>query len=225
MGVQWTFEDFFVFFGNQAFSPEHAKRYFPHLEFRSVHQVHGDRVVESLSGELLSADAHYSRDSMLALQIKTADCLPVFIFDIKQKTIMAIHAGWRGVVSQIVAKSLDALRVRGGNPADFHVIIGPHIRRQSFEVDEPVWIQLMDSIPVDFNHQISQYYEGLPNGKYKVSLEEIVFSQIRAMKVPETQIDSLKIDTFSDPTWHSFRRDREQSGRNLSFVVRLTPSR
>jgi copper oxidase (laccase) domain-containing protein len=34
-------------------------------------------------------------------------------------------------------------------------------------------------------------------------------------------IDSLPIDTLTDPAWHSFRRDKEQSGRNISFVARI----
>lgn len=220
LGIQWRFEDYLVLFGDQRGKPELFSQQFPHFEERKIKQVHGDTVVEA-STQIVEADAHFTRDPFLALQIKTADCLPIFAVDPVQKNIVGIHAGWRGVASQITLKSLHKLVSLGGQPENFRVVIGPHIRKQSFEVDEPVWAQLMDSIPATFNHEFKKFYEPLPNEKFKIDLEGIVRTQIKELKVPEKNIDSVEIDTLSNQAWHSFRRDKEQSGRNVSFIARF----
>jgi copper oxidase (laccase) domain-containing protein len=79
----------------------------------------------------------------------------------------------------------------------------------------------MDSVPVNFNHEFKKFYESIPNNKFKVDLEGIVRSQIKELKVPEENIDSVDIDTVTNHSWHSFRRDKEKSGRNISFVARF----
>lgn len=220
MGIQCLFQDYLVFFGHQQAVPDSLSKTFPHFENRNIKQTHSDTVVEATT-ELVEADAHYSKDPFLALQIKTADCLPVFAIDPVTKHIAGIHAGWRGVASQITSKAINQLLKMGSLPHNIQVLIGPHIRKQSFEVHEPVWVELMDSVPVDYHHQFKQFYESLPEQKYRVDLEGIVRTQIRDLKVPEKNIHSVEIDTFSDQQWHSFRRDREQSGRNISFVARF----
>lgn len=219
-GVQCLLEDYIVFFGHQKGSSENLKRAFPHLEPKSVKQVHGDKVVKA-SDESVEADALYTDESHQSLIIKTADCLPIFVVDPKHKTIVGIHAGWRGVASQIATKALTPLLERGGQPKDFQVVIGPHIRLPSFEVHEPVWVQLMDSVPITFNHELKSFYETLPETKYRVNLEKIVRAQLQDFKVPNERIHSIEIDTVADREWHSFRRDAQNSGRNLSFIARF----
>lgn len=220
MGMQWQFEDYLVFFGDRNGSKERLVNQFAHLEWRNINQVHGDGVVDS-SGQPCEADAHYTKDPYLALQIKTADCLPIFAVDPVQKAVVGIHAGWRGVANQITMKALDQLRKLGGEANNFRLVIGPHIRRQSFEVDEPVWVQLMDAVPVSYNHQIKYFYDNLPGQKYRVDLEAIVRAQAQDLNVPTNHIDTIKFDTLVDSRWHSYRRDRETSGRNISFVTRF----
>ena len=220
LGLQWLFEDYVVIFGDQGFQSEQFSKFFPHFELRSIKQVHGDQVVET-TPNLTEADAHYSTDPFLALQIKTADCLPIFICDPVKKNILAIHAGWRGVANQITMKAIQRMVNLGGEPRNFRVVIGPHIRRESFEVHEPVWVELMDSVPVNFNHHFKKFYEPQKEQKYKVDLEGIVRAQMSDLGIIETQVHVFETDTVTNRAWHSYRRDREKSGRNLSFIARF----
>ena len=43
-----------------------------------------------------------TQDTNISLAILTADCCPIFIFDIDSKFIACLHAGWRGVYKNIV---------------------------------------------------------------------------------------------------------------------------
>jgi YfiH family protein len=219
LGRIWHWNQYRVLFGNQNLTEKILLEHFPQVELLKVKQIHSAKVVLA-SHEIIEADAHFSASSQVALQIKTADCMPVFALDSKTHIIMAIHSGWRGVVGKIVELAIDEMIKRGSKPRDVQVIIGPHIRKQSFEVDQPVWVELMDAIPVELHHEASRYYEKIPGEKYKVDLEGIIKTQLRNKGVAEQQIESLLADTLTDLTWHSYRRDKEKSGRNISFILR-----
>jgi YfiH family protein len=212
--------DYLVLFGNRNSSMDRLKFFYPNVEFFEIQQVHGVDIVVA-SNEQTEADGHYSQNSLEGLTIKTADCLPIFIVDSMRKNILGVHAGWRGVALQITSKAVAQLISLGGNSKDLHVLIGPHIGKQSFEVDEPVWVKLMDSIPLEVNRELRNFYELLPNNKYLVDLEEIVRAQLLALNVQLPQIESVNIDTVTNSSWNSHRRDSHQAGRNYSFITRL----
>lgn len=218
-GALWSYESYKVFFGNKLSDTTKLSEAYPDLEFKNIKQVHGNRIVLA-STFLVEADGHYTSNSNFALLIKTADCIPLFIVDPLTKNIMAVHAGWRGIANHIVEQAIKELIKLGGKAPDFKVVIGPHIRRQSFEVEQPVWIEIMDSLPIKFHHESSTFYDVYPNGKYKVDLEAILKAQLLFHNIKPDNIFSLNMDTLSDSQWHSYRREKENSGRNLSFIYR-----
>jgi YfiH family protein len=225
IGMLWKFENYKIIFGNRNLTEVEFKECFPHVELLKIKQTHSSKVVLA-SKEIREADAQYSASSNVALQIKTADCIPLFIFDPRNKIIMAVHAGWRGVVGKIAEKAVQEMLAMGSKPIDLRVLIGPHIQMQSFEVDQPVWVELMDSIPVEFHHEVNRFFEKVNRineygqEKYKVDLEGIVRTQLRKMGVSEENMDSLPKDTLTETLWHSHRRDKENAGRNISFILR-----
>ncbi len=220
LGRQVRFGDFLVFFGNKNATPTSLNTYFPHFEFRGIRQTHSDIVIES-TDQTTEADAHFSSEALVALQIKTADCLPIFAFEPTNKKIIAIHAGWRGVESQITIKALLKMRSLGAVVENLRWIIGPHIQKSSFEVDENVWAKIMESIPSGSFHQLQDFYIELPYKKYLIDLCSIVRAQVFSENTPIEHIESLSIDTLTNLSWHSYRREKENSGRNISFIVRL----
>ncbi len=225
LGVLWQWDCYKIVFGNRHLTEAEFSITFPEITVSKIKQIHSSKVVLA-STELVEADAHFTTRAQVALQIKTADCMPIFIVAPETHTVMAIHSGWRGVVGKIVEKAMNALVQQEAKISSLIVVMGPHIHKQSFEVDQPVWVELMDAIPVDFHHMSSQYYEKIvieapvETEKYKVNLEGIVRAQFMAMGLHNEQIQSFSKDTMTDPLWHSHRRDREQSGRNISFVMR-----
>lgn len=103
-------------------------------------QVHGNRValVSSCSEGLYfqGADALVTREPGITLQVRTADCGPVFIVDPEHQAIGLVHSGRRGTEGNIVGVTLDKMKeVFGSRPENLIVQLGPCIRPPHYEVD------------------------------------------------------------------------------------------
>lgn len=118
-------------------------------------QVHGDQIAlvrrqQAGSGacDLLSvisgADALVTDEPGLPLCTLHADCVPIFILDPVRKVIGLAHAGWKGTILKIGAKTLQYMqRVFKTKPEDCMVGIGPSIGPCCYEVDFPVLQQIV----------------------------------------------------------------------------------
>jgi polyphenol oxidase len=84
-------------------------------------------------------DALFTRDPGLLLVVQTADCIPILLADPKRRAIAAIHAGWRGTLSRIAAKTLGRMHMEfGTRPEDVIAALGPGIGRCCYEVGSEV---------------------------------------------------------------------------------------
>lgn len=87
-------------------------------------------------GECPDTDAVITNVKGLCVAVKTADCIPVLLYDERQQLVAAIHAGWRGTVGRIVERTIHEMQSRG---EDLHAVIGPGISLDSFEVGDEVY--------------------------------------------------------------------------------------
>lgn len=216
LGFSYQANEVLVFFGKKTADLEKIKSKYPQIDFARVKQTHSDKIIEA-SHELTEADSHWTSKARTGLLIATADCLPVMIHNKKTNAIAAVHAGWRGVENQITLKTLKKIASEKTELSDIHIWIGPHILQKSFEVDQTVLDLLLKS---NLNTDTSTCYY-FRNDKYFINLIEIVKSQISSVfgKLPTIYV--LEKDTKSENSLHSFRRDKAESGRNLSFICRL----
>ena len=75
----------------------------------------------------------------VALVVFTADCTPILLHDPVTGAVGAVHAGWRGTASGIVAKAVDTMvSAFGCKPSDICAAIGPNIGACCFETDNDV---------------------------------------------------------------------------------------
>lgn len=71
--------------------------------------------------------------------VRTADCVPVLLYDPQRRVVAAIHAGWRGTVQHIVQKTIQRLKHDyGSNADDLWAMVGPSISPEAFEVGPEV---------------------------------------------------------------------------------------
>lgn len=204
LGFIQEIDQHLIFFGKNAADLDKISQVYPDITFRTIHQTHSDVCVLS-SSTSQNADAHYTREPNIGLIVKTADCLPILTYDKSRNLILAIHAGWRGIENQITAKSLQQ--------CDFtpsRIFIGPHILQNSFEVDLDVKEKLL-KVFAQPNDQIFRH----DHHKFCINLSAILENQLPIK--PET----LSLDTVTDLRFNSYRRDRANAGRNLSFIARL----
>ena len=104
-------------------------------QFLTLNQVHGNDIFiikpfgdYYSSSEALDYDAIVTSRTNLAVCIKTADCVPVFIVDRIKKIIAVVHAGWKGTALEISAKVVRLLQEKyGSSPLDILTAIGPSI--------------------------------------------------------------------------------------------------
>jgi YfiH family protein len=190
------------------------KTKYPHLLFKRVRQTHGKRVVHTSLHSIdfaQEADAHYTSEKNLGLCISTADCIPALIYHENPRWIAAIHAGWRGVENQILKATVQQLLRLNCRPEDMKILVGAHIQKQSFEVEADVKDKLIKISKPEFADQISDQ-------KYLVDLHRIFEFQMKSLGINLNNVTWEKIDTVTSPEHHSFRRDKENSGRMLSFI-------
>ena len=178
----------------------------------TVHQVHGLAVLEAIGagqGVLGEADAVFTRAQGLVVGVKTADCLPILIEDRKTGQVAAVHAGWRGVIGEIVLRAIERM---GVEPAGLHVALGPAIQACCFEVD--------GDLPAKFAAAFGDGVVRPQPGKSRVHLDLswAVSESLSRAGVPSSHVDVLPHCTRCDPRFFSYRRDEGRTGRQLSVI-------
>ncbi len=150
----------------------------------------GDALVENIPGRLVG--------------VKTADCLPILLADARLRAVAAVHAGWRGTVNGIARRAVEAMGQQfGTRPQDIHAAIGPGILECCFEVGPEVAAQ----------------FGVAAAGPVKIDLVAPNRAQLTDAGVPANQIYAAHRCTMCGvEEFHSYRRDREQSGRMLSVI-------
>lgn len=110
----------------------------PLLQMKQIHSAIVHRV-EAPGSNPLAGDGLITNTPGLLLAVKTADCVPVLVADIRRQAVGAFHAGWRGTVARIVEKGIGEMRRHfGSDPGDLKAAIGPCIRQCCYSVGEEV---------------------------------------------------------------------------------------
>ena len=93
-------------FGTRSWKLADFRRAAPWNLFKLIimDQVHSDivHIVSTVPARKLRGDGLITSLPGVFLTIKTADCLPVFMVDEKQRVVGAVHCGWRGTQQRIL---------------------------------------------------------------------------------------------------------------------------
>ena len=86
-----------------------------------------------------TADAMITQAVNVPLMTLAADCLPMLMYDPRQRAVAAVHAGWRSTVKDIAGETVRAMQAEfGTDPADLLVFLGPAIAVCCLEVGPEV---------------------------------------------------------------------------------------
>jgi len=156
---------------------------------------------------LLDTDAVITALPGICIAVKTADCVPVLLYDPERKVIAAIHAGWRGTAQNIINKTIQKMAEEfGSNPADLIAGIGPSISPEVYEVGEDVYSR--------FDPAFCRETDPVIKEKKLLNLWEANRQQLLRAGVPSGQIELARICTLSDQErFFSARRDGAKTGR------------
>lgn len=109
-----------------------------------AHQIHTDRIAlitdpNTTRDQLEGIDAMITRLPNCAIGARTADCVPILLYDPEQRAVAAIHSGWRGTVLLISQQTIKRMQSEfGTRPEYLRAIIGPSIGVDAFQVGEEV---------------------------------------------------------------------------------------
>lgn len=166
-------------------------------------QVHSNKVASINS--IKSADAVVNSQTDIAIAIRTADCVPVLLYEKVKKLTAVIHAGWRGAMLGVVENTIKSIANYGGNAENIVAAIGPAIDQNSYEVREG-FLKFFDK----------KFFKTIGD-KYFFNLVGAVEDAL--LKSGVKVIDkSAFIDTYSTEDYLSYRRQKTFD-RNISYIV------
>ena len=150
-----------------------------------------------------------SRDGVAAT-VFVADCVPVLIA--AGQNVAAVHAGWRGLASGVLASAVRELRRAGAtDPARAEAWIGPAIGPCCYEVGEDV-ASRVESVTG------SEVVIRRPGQRPHLDLPLAASIQLAALGVGRTSSSGCCVRC--DANWWSYRRDGSRAGRNHAFIWR-----
>jgi len=195
---------------------------FPAERLILTHQVHGDDLhILTEKGfpapeTVPECDGFITDRPGLVLCIKTADCVPVLLFDGKKKIVSAIHAGWRGTALGIAGKAVRIFKERfSSDPEDLWAAIGPAIGACCYEVDGKVRSEFADRGRAE-----SPFAPSLKKDRWMLNLGAANRLQLEAAGIPPGQVTSADLCTSCcRNTFFSHRREGDVTGRQLNFIM------
>jgi polyphenol oxidase len=197
---------------------ENRTRFFENLGIKSSrvahsYQVHRDKILKVTRCRAYEGyDALISINKNSFMSVTVADCVPVLVYDAKNRAVAAIHAGWKGTVADITAKTIQMMQVEfNTNPADCYAYVGTCIDESSFEVGEKV----AELFAYDFKTLVK-------NGrkvKFFVDLKKANAAQLMKCGIPENQIEISSFSTVLDnKDYFSHRKEKGKTGRMMALI-------
>ena len=206
-------------FGDSSWREKHLRRLADRLSLKPVflNQVHSDVIhfIDEAPKQRLSGDAAVSRLPGFLLVVRTADCLPVILVEERKRVIAAVHCGWKGTSLHVLEKVILGMKARYDvDPAAILAAFGPCISGDCYEVGRDVrCAHIASGFPASLFRPIAGR-----GAKYLFDLRSANRFQLRRLGVKAKNILSIDICTHCDPAYPSFRRDRDECGRMLSFI-------
>jgi YfiH family protein len=175
-------------------------------------QTHSDTVVSVDSPQEVHADACFTTSSGIALVVKVADCVPIFLWSEVTKLIGVVHAGWRGTLSKIVLRFLETVEETSKVPP--HMIkysLGPSIGNCCYKVGRDVIEAYTRLWPESKN-----FFEKKRGNTY---LDLRAANRHLLNSAGALEAKSLNLCTHCESNrFYSYRRDSGR-GRNIGIIV------
>ncbi len=182
-----------------------------------MHQTHSNKVVEIKKDNYrrkINADAMITKMNGVAIGVLTADCVPIIVYDLRNKIIGCIHAGWKGAFLGVIENTIKKFKKLNSNNKIF-ASVGPCIGKKSYEVD----ILFYENF-VSKSRSNKIYFKYKSKTKKLFNLRKYVTDKLLKLNV---KVDQVNKDTFAEKSnFFSYRRSRKlmqkDYGRCISTV-------
>lgn len=160
-------------------------------------------------------DALWTESRGTGVGIHTADCVPILLAHRKIPVAASVHAGWRGLAAGIVEETVRVLAARfgGATVKEIVAVAGPCARGCCYEVGEET-AEALRGLP----GEASLLRKGKAPGKWTADLQGIAIAALQDAGIPAAQTEAAGPCTICSPRFHSFRREKSTTARQLSFL-------
>jgi hypothetical protein len=189
-----------------------------------THSAHVKRITDGAASPRKAAHGGMSTDSRdikncdalittaigRIMTVRTADCLPIFLWDSKGNAVAMVHAGWKGTHQKIAVKTVGRFKRLGVKPENVRVVFGPAIRSCCYQVGP------------EFSARFPALTLKKSTGD-RLQFDLVLANrlQLAAAGVPTANCRDMKLCTACDaPTFFSFRREAEKAGRMIHWIYR-----
>ena len=171
----------------------------------------------SVTQSLSQADACFTKMSNVACAVMTADCLPILLCSEDGEEIAAIHAGWRGLVGDVIESTVKQFSSPVNNIMAW---LGPAISQQHFEVGAEVKEQFLKSAGAEQQVPTDQAFVSNPLRKNHYFADLYQLAEIRIRSLGVRKIYGGEHCSFTqDADFFSYRRDGE-TGRMVTIIYK-----
>jgi YfiH family protein len=179
-------------------------------------QVHSGTVaVVKNSDETLipNTDGMITNQKNLPLSVITADCLPILLYDPRQHAVGVAHAGYKGLLRDIIHATIAAMKKEfGTQPSDLLIGIGPGIEEPCYEVGEEV----IDMFRAKGFDEASKVWSTQKEKTY-LSIRKIALQLLLQEGIRKENIEVSTLCTKCDDKLYSYRGG-DKTGRFASVI-------
>lgn len=181
---------------------------------RWLNQLHGIEAVDlglyPVSDSHIPADASFSTSPNLICAVMTADCVPILICDKQGTLVSAIHAGWRGLLGDIIGNTIKTFPLQSQN--NLIAWIGPAIGPDYFEINEDIYNAFIEKN----NNYKQAFFRPFPKKWYA---DLFLLARINLIQYKIFDIYGENLCTYvNEDLFYSYRRDQGRTGRMASLI-------
>tara|TARA_E500000178_G_scaffold241066_1_gene237505 strand:- start:165 stop:920 length:756 start_codon:yes stop_codon:yes gene_type:complete len=183
-----------------------------------MYQTHSNKVIiinkYNKNSKKFNSDSIITNLKGFALGVVTADCVPIILYDIENKSIGCIHAGWKGAFNGIIENTIKKFK-KLNSKNNIVASIGPCIGQKSYEVDKDFYKKFIIK-----SKKNRVYFLKKNNIKKLFNLRKYVHDKLKKLNV---KVDHINYDTFKENSkFFSYRRStllkHKDYGRCISVI-------
>jgi len=179
-----------------------------------VKQIHSNKikvVTEKWAGSgiikqsIKGVDGLITSRKNLFLCIKTADCVPIFLYDPFKEVVAAVHSGRIGTEKNIVEKAIKKMKRKYDcKPDNIQAELGPAICGNCYPVDKQTFDNFVHKTGIE---------QTFPN----LDLKKVIIANLFDAGIPEDNIKNHDICTKTNADYFSYRENNTKQ-RQISII-------
>jgi YfiH family protein len=175
----------------------------PIVQANQEHSNHVNVVAGDAEG--LVGDALVTGSEGIWLAVSVADCVPVYVCDLRTRAIGIAHAGWKGTLKGVARACVERMQAEFGCDAEeMSALLGPAIGPCCFKVSSEVAQRFEELFP----ESVSGLYVDLVKAN-QLALEELGVSCVASDPI---------CTSCNQELFFSHRRDKGMTGRMLAMI-------